>query len=177
MKMHSQISVSRKIAFSAILAALSVVLLYIGSISVLDMSSVVICALLTMLAVVEAGEKYAWLTALVTGALSLLLLPVKLPAVLYLFFGGIYPILKARMEKTPYWLSWLFKISTLDTMLLGTIALSKLVFTAEEPFFDFTGIVLLVGTVFFIVYDLALTTCVTAYITRLRKRLGLKKLF
>ena len=112
-----------------------------------------------------------------TGALSLLLLPVKLPAVMYLFFGGIYPILKARMEKTPYWLSWLFKLSTLDTMLLGTIALSKLVFTAEEPFFDFTGIVLLVGTVFFIVYDLALTTCVTAYITRLRKRLGLKKLF
>ncbi|MBR4959291.1 MAG: hypothetical protein IKY52_00160 [Clostridia bacterium] len=177
MKMHSQIPVSRKVAFSAILAALSVVLLYIGSISVLDLSSVVICALLTMLVMVEAGEKYAWLTVLVTGILSLLLLPVKLPAVLYLFFGGIYPILKAHIEKTPYWLSWLFKISMLDTMLLGAMALSRLVFTAEEPFFDFTGLVLLAGTVFFIVFDLALTACVTAYITRLRKRLGLKKLF
>ncbi len=170
-------ALSKKIAFSAIIAALSVVLLYIGSISVLDMSSVVICALLTMLVVVEAGEKFAWLAVLVTGVLSLLLLPVKLPALLYLFFGGIYPILKAWLEKTPYWLSWLFKISVLDTMLLASIALSKLVFTAEEPFFDFTGLVLLVGTIFFILYDLALTTCVTAYITRLRKRLGLKKLF
>ena len=170
-------ALSKKIAFSAIIAALSVVLLYIGSISVLDMSSVVICALLTMLVVVEAGEKFAWLAVLVTGVLSLLLLPVKLPALLYLFFGGIYPILKAWLEKTPYWLSWLFKISVLDTMLLASIAISKLVFTAEEPFFDFTGLVLLVGTIFFILYDLALTTCVTAYITRLRKRLGLKKLF
>ncbi|MBE6614756.1 MAG: hypothetical protein E7631_05570 [Ruminococcaceae bacterium] len=177
MKVHSQMALSKKIAFSAIIAALSVVLLYIGSISVLDMSSVVICALLTMLVVVEAGEKFAWLAVLVTGVLSLLLLPVKLPALLYLFFGGIYPILKAWLEKTPYWLSWLFKISVLDTMLLASIALSKLVFTAEEPFFDFTGLVLLVGTIFFILYDLALTTCVTAYITRLRKRLGLKKLF
>lgn len=177
MKVHSQMALSKKIAFSAIAAALSVVLLYIGSISVLDMSAVVICALLTMLVVVEAGEKFAWLTVCVTGLLSFLLLPVKLPALLYLFFGGIYPILKAWLEKTPYWLSWLFKISVLDTMLLASIALSKLVFTAEEPFFDFTGLVLLVGTVFFILYDLALTTCVTAYITRLRKRLGLKKLF
>jgi len=31
--------------------------------------------------------------------------------------------------------------------------------------------------VFFIVYDLALTACVTVYITRIRKRLGLRKLF
>lgn len=177
MKVHSQMALSRKLAFSAIIAALSTVLLYVGSISVLDLSSVVICALLIMVVVVEAGEKFAWLTVLVTGVLSLLLLPVKLPAVLYLFFGGIYPVLKAWLERAPYWLSWLFKISVLDTMLLAAIALSKLVFTAEEPFFDFTGLVLLVGTIFFIVYDLALTTCVTAYITRLRKRLGLKKLF
>ena len=111
-------ALSKKIAFSAIIAALSVVFLYIGSISVLDMSSVVVCALLTMLVVVEAGEKFAWLAVFVTGPLSFLLLPVKLPALLYLFFGGIYPILKAWLEKTPYWLSWLFKISVLDTMLL-----------------------------------------------------------
>ena len=46
MKVHSQMALSKKIAFSAIIAALSVVFLYIGSISVLDMSSVVVCALL-----------------------------------------------------------------------------------------------------------------------------------
>ena len=81
MKAHSQIALSKKIAFSAIIAALSVVLLYIGSISVLDLSAVVICALLTMLVVVEAGEKFAWLSVAVAGVLSLLLLPVKMLAV------------------------------------------------------------------------------------------------
>ena len=177
MKAHSQIALSKKIAFSAIIAALSVVLLYIGSISVLDLSAVVICALLTMLVVVEAGEKFAWLSVAVAGVLSLLLLPVKMLAVEYIFLGGIYPILKAAIEKTPYWLSWVIKISLLDTMLLLSIALSKLVFTAGEPYYDFSFVVLAVGTVFFVLFDLALTTCVTAYITRLRKRLGLKKLF
>jgi len=174
---HSSLAVSKRLAFAAIAAALSTVFLYIGSISVLDLSSVILCALLTMLTVVETGEKYGWLTACVTGVLSLLLLPVKLPAVLYIFFGGIYPILKASLEKTPYWLSWLFKISVLDTMLLLTIALSRLVFIAEEAFLPLTLPVLLLGTVFFIVYDLALTACVTVYITRIRKRLGLRKLF
>ena len=126
---------------------------------------------------VEAGGKFAWLTVLASGVLVFLLLPLKLPAVLYLFFGGIYPVLKARLEKTPYWLSWLFKVSVMDTMLLASVALSRLVFTAEEPFLDLTVLVLLVGTVLFVIYDLMLTTCVTVYITRLRKRLGLQKLF
>ena len=177
MKVHSQIALSKKIAFSAIITALTTVLMYIGSISVLDLSAIVICALLTMTVMVEAGEKFAWLTVLASGVLVFLLLPLKLPAVLYLFFGGIYPVLKARLEKTPYWLSWLFKVSVMDTMLLAAMALSRLVFTAEEPFLDLTVLVLLVGTVLFVLYDLMLTTCVTVYITRLRKRLGLQKLF
>lgn len=177
MKAHSQIALSRKIAFSAVAAALSVVLMYIGSISVLDLSAIVLCALLTMAVVVETGEKFAWLTVFAAGVLSFLLLPLKLPAVLYLFFGGLYPILKAWLEKTPYWLSWLFKVSVMDTMLLASMALSRLVFTAEEPFLSLTGWILLAGTVLFVLYDLMLTACVTVYITRLRKRLGLQKLF
>lgn len=174
----SSLSLTRRLAFSAIIAALSVVFLYIGCLtSVLDLSSAALCALLTMLVVVEVGQKFAWLTVAVAGVLSLLLLPDKLVAVEYLFLGGIYPILKAVLEKLPYWFAWLAKLSTLDSMLLITIALSKLVFTAGDEYFDLTAITMLLGTLFFILYDVTLSTCITAYITRLRKRLGLRKLF
>ncbi len=173
----SSAAMTRKLAFAGIMAALSVVFLWLGSLSVLDLSSVVLCAMLTMVLVVEAGERYAWLTAAVTAILGLLLLPDKILAVLYLFLGGMYPILKAALEKYPYWLSWVFKISTMDTMLLLTIAASKLIFVSGEPFFDFTWVVMLAGSVFFVIYDMALSTFITLYINKLRKRLGLKKLF
>ena len=168
---------SRRLAFAAVIAALTVIFLYIGSLTVLDMSAVVICALLTMLVVVESGSRTAWLTAAAAGVLALLLLPSKLLAVLYICFGGIYPILKAHLEKYAYWISWIIKISLMDSMLILVIVLSRLVFVAEDPFFDYSWIVLLAASVIFVVYDLALTTCVTAYITRIRKRLGLKNLF
>ncbi len=174
---NSKSALTKKLAFAAVMAGLSVVLLWLGSLSVLDLSSVVVCALLTMVLVVEAGARYAWLTTAVTTVLGLLLLPDKLLAVIYLFLGGMYPILKAWLEKYPYWLSWVFKISTMDTMLLLTIAASKLLFTTGEPFFDFTWVVILAGSVFFVIYDLALSTFVTLYINKLRRRLGLKKLF
>ncbi len=173
----SSSTLTRKLAFAAVMTALSVIFLWLGSLSVLDLSSVVLCALVTMILVVEAGERYAWLTTAAVTVLGLLLLPDKILAVLYLFLGGMYPILKAWLEKYPYWLSWLFKISTMDTMLLLTIAASKLIFVAEEPFFDFTWMVVLVGSLFFVIYDLALSTFVTLYINKLRRRLGLKKLF
>lgn len=174
----SSLSLTRRLAFSAIIAALSVVFLYIGCLtSVLDLSAAALCALLTMLVVVEIGQRYAWLTVAVAGVLSLLVLPDKLVAVEYIFLGGIYPVMKAILEKLPYWFAWLAKLSLLDTMLLVTIALSKLVFFGGESDLDFTWLVLLLGTLFFILYDVTLSTCITAYITRLRKRLGLRKLF
>ena len=175
----SSLSLTRRLAFSAIIAALSVVFLYIGCLtSVLDLSAAALCALLTMLVVVEIGQRYAWLTVAVAGVLSMLLLPDKLVAVEYIFLGGIYPVMKAILEKLPYWFAWLAKLSLLDTMLLVTIALSKLVFfSGGESDLDFTWLVMLLGTLFFILYDMTLSTCITAYITRLRKRLGLRKLF
>jgi len=172
-----QMRTSRRIAFCGIMAALTLVLLYLGSMTVLDLSAVILCALLTMLVVVECGKRAAWITIAAAGVLALLIVPYKTLAVLYIFMGGIYPILKAIFERLRPVFAWLFKLSFLDSMLLAVIALSKLVFTAEEPFFDFSWLVLLFATVFFVVFDLALTSCITLYITKLRRRLGLGKLF
>jgi len=175
-RLQRHISPRKRLVLCAILAALSVALLYIGGLSVLDLTAVVICSLVTMLVMVEAGGKFAWLTVLVTGVLALLLLPSKLLAIQYILFGGIYPIAKATFERFHPIFTWLLKLSTLDSMLLAVIAISK-VMVAEENFLDYSWLVILIASVFFVIYDLALSACISLYIVKLRRRLGLKNLF
>ena len=169
---------TRWLTLSAILSAASVGLLYIGSLTVFDLSMILVCALVTMFLYVEAGRKFAGLYVAVTGLLCFILLPSKLMALTYILIGGVYPVLKATFERFRAVFAWALKLSVLDTMLLGLIVLSKLVFVAEDSYFDFTLPILLGGTIFFVIYDLALTGCVTLYIMKLRHRLGMtKKLF
>ena len=65
----------------AMLCALSVIILSLGSlIEVLDISVAVFASLLCIYAVIEIGGAYPWLVWLVTSVLALLLLPQKTPA-------------------------------------------------------------------------------------------------
>ena len=98
---------SKKVALAAILCALSVLMLLLGSIlTVLDLTMVCMASLLVMLAVIEIGGGYPYLIWLVTGVLAVLLLPDKFSALLYLLFGGIYPIFKAMFERLHYIVAW-----------------------------------------------------------------------
>jgi predicted membrane protein len=97
---------TRKLAVAAMLCALGVVLLYVGSvIEVLDLTMVGISSVLVFFAVLEMGNPFPFLIYFVTAILSMLLLPSKFAAVFYLLFGGIYPILKAKLERLPMLLS------------------------------------------------------------------------
>jgi len=69
---------AKRAAVCGILAAMSMVLLYVGSISVLDLSAVVICAVVTMIVKVEmGGSVYPWLYVAVTGVLPFCFCPPK----------------------------------------------------------------------------------------------------
>ena len=77
---NKQKNSTRLLTLSAILSAASVGLLYVGSLTVFDLSMILVCALVTMFLYVEAGRKYAGLYVAVTGLLCLILLPSKLMA-------------------------------------------------------------------------------------------------
>ena len=80
------------ITVCAMLSALGVVVLYLGSfIEVLDASMSVIASLMTVIVVIEFGRSASWSIYAVTAVLSLLLLPNKSPAVMYAAFFGFYP--------------------------------------------------------------------------------------
>lgn len=169
---------TRKIAIAAILSALSVVILLLGSIiTVLDMTAVALASLLIMLAVIEIGGAYPYLIWLVSGVLSLLLLPDKFGAVLYFAFGGIYPIFKAMFERLHYIVAWVLKFSCFNVMLIIMIIVTNFVLGLPDTGLGFTLPVFALCNFTFFVYDLATTQLVTLYLVKFRKMLGLKNFF
>ena len=131
----------------------------------------IIFTLMTMLLVVETGERMTWVYAAATSVLALLLLPSKLYVIEYILFGAVYPILKLHFEKLPALFAYPVKISCLDTMLLVCVVLGQYVFMAGEDYFALTWITVGVGTLFFLLYDVTLSLCISLYIVKLRKKL------
>ena len=177
--MRERISKKTKyLTVSAMLAALGVLILAIGSFfEVLDISVAVIASLLAVYAVIEIGGAYPWLIWLVTSVLSLLLLPQKTPAIFYAVFLGYYPILKEKLEKLRTWLSLVCKLVSFH-LALGLIVLILRLFLPsqlEMGGLSWMPILLYVASlVCFLVYDVALTRLITYYLLRLRNRFRIR---
>ncbi len=169
---------SKKIALAAIFSALGVLILLLGSIiTVLDLTMVALASLLVMLAVIEIGGAYPYLIWLVTGFLSLLLLPDKFAALLYLIFGGIYPIFKAMFERLHYVVAWILKLSCFNTLLILLIIFCNYIFMLPETELGFTIPVFALCNLVFVLYDIATTQLITLYLIKMRKMLGFKNFF
>ncbi|MBR2010829.1 MAG: hypothetical protein IKA06_03680 [Clostridia bacterium] len=164
---------TRYLTLSAVLAALGVILLALGAlVEVLDLTMAAIASFTVVFAVIELKGKYPLLVYLVTSVLALLLLPSKTPALVYLLFAGYYPILKALLEG--YFsraLSWLLKILAFNVAAAVTVLVSVKVFVLYAVEWRAWYIVLLLPlTAVFVIYDVALSRLITAYMVRLRGR-------
>ena len=162
----------------AMLSALGVVFLALGSfLEVLDLTAAILASLLCAYAVIEMGRGYPWLIWLVTSILSLLLLPVKTPALFYAFFAGAYPILKEKTERLGRLPCVLLKLVILHAS-LGLILLTLKLFLPSS--LDSYGLwwmpllLYLLCLACFWLYDLALTRIITLYLFRFQRRFGLK---
>ena len=163
---------------SAMLAALGVILLGLGSlVEVLDLTFAVISSLLVVYAVIEMGHAYPWLIWLVTSVLSVLLLPQKSPALFYGLFAGFYPILKEKIERLPRLFSFLLKTAVFHVCLAAICVLLKLFFPASlEEYSKPWMLALLWGLAFFTfwVYDYALSRIITLYLLRFQHRFRIR---
>ncbi len=141
-------------------------------VEVLDLSMAAIASLTVIFAVIELKGKYPYLVYLTTAVLSLLLLPSKTPALLYALFAGYYPILKALFEghfSRP--VAWLFKILTFNAALALIVFVSvKLLVLYELTWQAWYWALPVACTAVFVLYDVALTRLITAYLMRWRKR-------
>ncbi len=161
------------------LAALGVVLLYLGSlIDVLDISMAVIASLTCIIAVIEYGKSAPWAVYGVTSILSLLLLPNKTPAAFYALFFGFYPILKEKFEKRSRVMSWVLKETVFNICLVAMgFATYFLTSTGDNTLFSnriFLIMIALASELIFILYDIALTRLISFYIASIRNRFKFK---
>ena len=167
---------TKRIAVCAMLSALGVVMLGIGSvISVMDISMAVIASLFCIFAVIEYGGASPWLVFIVTGVLSLLL-PQKAPAAMYLLFFGYYPIIKEKLEKHRKAVAWFLKELIFQVALIVMLLLYHFVFMAPGTTYPWTIYVVLAfaAEIVFPIYDIALTRLITLYLFRLRNRFRFK---
>lgn len=168
---------TKYLTVSAMLAALGVILLGLGSlINTLDLTVAALASVLCVWAVIEMGRTYAWMIWLVTSFLAILLLPQKTPGCFYLFIG-LYPILKERLERLPRVAEWALKILLFHAMLaLCWLALRILVpGEAAVKFGWMLAVTYALALFAFFLYDYALTKLITFYLLKLQKRIGLKR--
>ena len=162
-----------RVAICAMLSALGVVALYIGAlIDVLDISMAVVASLFAIFAVIEYGAGAAWSIYGVTGIISVILLPQKLPAAMYILFFGFYPIIKEKIESvSKKVLQWalkevVFNLCLVVLMVLGT----KLLYLDTNGLFVFEAVFFLLANFTFVIYDIALTRLISLYIYKLRSK-------
>lgn len=174
--MRTERKKTRRLAFAAILSAFGVILLYCGSfLDVLDLTAAALASLLCVVAVIELGKGYAFLIYAVISCLSLLLLPQKSPAAIFLLFAGWYPIVKSVLERLPRVLSWILKFVAFNAGLTLMILATVFLFHFPDSAFSFSFSVYLLGNPAFLLYDIALSRLLTAYIRIYRKRLRIKR--
>ena len=158
------------------LAALGVVLLCLGSfIEVVDISMAVIASLFCVFAVIEYGKSAPWLVFGVTAVISLVIVPLNSPAIMYTLFFGYYPILKEKFEKLRAVTSWVLKELVFNVALAFMLVSLKLIIfpTVDIPLMLYV-LVVLACEVVFVIYDFALTRLISLYVYRLRKRFRIK---
>ena len=169
---------TRRIVLAATLSALSFVLLFVGAAtSVLDLTMVVACAFCSVLAVIELRSPFPTLIWIVTGVISLLLLPDKFVAVEYILFGGLYPIVKHLIERIKNkLLGWALKLAYFNVSLTAAIAVAKFIMNLPDDYgMTFSVWVYLFGNVFFVMADFALSLLISVYILKIRSRLKIDK--
>lgn len=171
---------SRKIALCGLMAAVGILIMLLGSLILVGTYSGPALAGIVLIPVIfEYGNGTALLLYAALSCLSLILLPDREMALLFLFLGW-YPVARGgynRLKRKT--LSALLKFVTFNAVIAVMYGLLIFVFrltelTAEYRACSFAvlAISLFLGNVTFFTYDVALGKLTVAYRIKLRPKLG-----
>ena len=169
---------TKKLTVSSLMVATGVVILYFASLfSALDLSISLLASLIILIVQIELGIKYSLSVYAATSLISLLILPQKYIALMYLFFCGIYPIIRVYITRLGKIFAPIIKLLYFGGALTVVVLASKFLFTAEV----YEGYMLLffyiVCFVAFILCDMLIGKLALLYNIRLRKLLHIDRLF
>ena len=179
MTLHSRSHMqSVQLALSAIMTALSVVLMLLASLlSVFTYIAPIYCGLFLLPPLLAFGKKSAFITFLATAFLTLILGMDKELALFYLFFGG-YPLIKPYMDRIEPRIIRLMAKAGLFIVLLA-LMYALLIFLLHIPVMDEFAEMGRIMTVFFFalmliclfLYDYMIIPFILFYQKRYQKRL------
>ena len=165
---------TKKVTISAMLVALGTAFMLIGSvIEALDLTVCALASLIVVFVYLEIGSYYPWLVWICTSLSTALIYSGSIVWVEYLLVFGVYPLLKAYIERLPRVSWWLIKLAFINAEIWGIFAIAELLLGI--PFFGEEGIIMKVAlyvlmNVAFIAYDMFITVMVRVYYDKFRRR-------
>lgn len=168
---------TKKITLCAMMAALSIVFMFIGNLFPAGrMGFMAVASLFSVAVVIQYGYFPAVLVYVVSTVLGFLLLPDKAPLAFYGLFFGYYPIIKSIAERTKKQaLSWIIKLAVfnaaLSVMFIFMKELLMLRFFDKLPNSILGFAVYAAFNIIFIVYDIGLGRLIGFYMTNIYNKI------
>ncbi|MBR3972225.1 MAG: hypothetical protein IKJ83_05030 [Ruminococcus sp.] len=176
--MKKNVSKTYKLAFSSVIAALSLVMLFITAfIPVGTYALPCIAGAMLAAVVIESGYITATAVYAVVSILAFLLVADKEAVLYYTAFLGFYPIIKGLLERIKLrMLQYLLKFSVFNACIISAFFISITLLSVPKESFELFGVYipwvfLAAGNIVFIIYDLCLTRIITQYIMQWRKKI------
>lgn len=175
-------STTKKLTLSAMMTALSVVLMTFGVlVQVLDLTVAALVSLVVAFVYIEVGAPFVYFVWLASSLLTFIFFPTAPIWLEYFLIFGPYPIIKAYIERTPRGV-WVFlKLGAFNLMTLALFYLTELVFgvpliSSDETLLGISGKIL-VGVIWvimniaFVAYDMLITVMVRIYLHKYRDKI------
>ena len=168
-------SSTKKLTLSAITVALGATFMTFGAFfEAFDLTVCCLASILVMFIYMEIGSPYHWLVWICTSLSLLLIAPGKFIGAEYLCIFGIYPILKAYIERLARVLWIPLKAIFFTVVVVGAVLVCE--FLLGVPFFEVDATWVKVGmtaliAVAAIAYDMFLTVMIRFYIFKIRPRI------
>lgn len=167
---------SRRTALGGVLAAGSLVVLWLASMAPSGRVGLTAAAgLFPMAGVMAAGRAAGYLCWAAAGLLGLVILPDKGVALLYLAFLGLYPVVKSRIESLRRTgLEWGLKLALFNAALSLFWFVLRELFLPDPPQWlgDNSLLLYLAGNLIFVIYDVGLSRLVALLQARLHPSRG-----
>ena len=163
---------ARRLALSAILVALMLVLLYLASFTpVLSLTLIAIAGLLPAVIVVECGIGAAVTAYCAASVLALVLVPDKSSAILFALMFGHYPVVKNLIERIRVkWLGWCVKLAVANALFLVLYFVFKNIFLQMVPeIAQLIWVALIAFNIIFVLYDLCFSKLLLFYEYRIAR--------
>jgi hypothetical protein len=164
-----------KVAFCGLTSALALVLmLCTGLIPVGTYAFPMIAGILFTVIVIEFGAKWAYCAFIVVALLSLFLAGDKEAVIYFIAFFGFYPILKSSIERIKSKVvQYVLKYAVFNVCMIVAFLVAKFILMIPDEEFTLMGFYvpwafLIIGDLFFILYDKCVTIIIIRYVQQIR---------